>query len=54
MRQRLITGFVAGVVAALVGVGISAWLKSDQMVGIVLVTSLIGFFFGLVFKLRTV
>lgn len=52
MKQRLITAFVAAAIAAVVGVGISIWIKSDQMPGIVLVTSLIGFLFGLVFKFR--
>ncbi len=54
MKARLIQALIAAVVAGVVGVGIAIRMKSDQMVGIVIGAALLGFFFGLVFKMRVV
>jgi hypothetical protein len=52
MNNRLISAVAVALVSALAGVGITLWLKSNQMIGIVAVSSIVGFFFGLFFKFR--
>jgi VIT1/CCC1 family predicted Fe2+/Mn2+ transporter len=54
LKARLIQAVIAASVAAVVGVGVSIWIKSDQMLGIVIGTALVGFIFGLAFKIRAV
>jgi hypothetical protein len=54
VQQRLLTAGGTAIVAGLAGAGVALWLKSDQMLGIVIVASLIGFFLGLLFKFRIV
>jgi hypothetical protein len=55
MAQRLRTALIVGGLAALVGVGVAIYLRQqDQMLGIALVTGLVGFGLGLVFKFRVV
>jgi phosphotransferase system glucose/maltose/N-acetylglucosamine-specific IIC component len=53
MKRRFVAAFIAGAIGA--GVGVAIAFQQDQranMLGIALATGLIGFFFGLVFKLR--
>lgn len=52
MKQRLTRGVIVAAVAAVASVGVSVWLKSDQMTGIVLTGSLVGFILGVLFRLR--
>jgi len=54
MQQRLLTGLGVAVVAGIAGAAVALWIKPDQMLGIVIVTSLIGFGLGLAFKFRVV
>lgn len=50
MKARLIQALIVALISAIAGVGVTFWLKSNQMVGIVIASSLMGFFFGLIFK----
>ena len=55
MAQRLRTALIVGFLAALVGVGVAVYTQQQgQMLGIALVTGLVGFGLGLVFKFRIV
>ena len=54
MKARLIQAGVVALVGAAVGVAVSLQVKSDQMLGIVIASALVGFFFGLAFKIRPV
>jgi hypothetical protein len=53
-QQRLLTGLGVAVVAGIAGAVVALSVKPDQLVGIVIVTSLIGFVLGLAFKFRVV
>jgi hypothetical protein len=52
MKQKLKTALVVAVLAGIAGAGVAVWQKSEPMTGIVIVivTSIVGFFFGLVFR----
>jgi hypothetical protein len=50
MKKRLITAVGTAAIGAAVGVGVTLWMQTGHMAGIVIVTSLVGFFFGLLFK----
>jgi hypothetical protein len=52
MSNRLARALITSAVAAAVGVGVALWQKPDFCLQIALIASLIGFFFGLVFKFR--
>jgi hypothetical protein len=54
MQQRLLTALGVGLIAGIAGAAVALWIKSDQLLGIVIATTLIGFFLGLVFKFRVV
>jgi hypothetical protein len=46
LTQALIVAAVAG------AAGVAVWRKSDQMLGIVIATAVVGFILGLLFKFR--
>jgi len=52
MQQRLLTGLGVAVVAGIAGALVALSVKPDQLTGIVIITSLIGFVLGLAFKFR--
>jgi hypothetical protein len=53
MRQRLLTALIVATIAVAVGVGVAIYTKQTaNLLGICLVTGLIGFVFGLVFRFR--
>lgn len=53
MKRRLATAVITGGIGAGVGVGVAIWQGLNaHMLGIVLATGLVGFFFGLILKFR--
>ncbi len=54
MKKRLIQGVVFGVLAGIGGVAVALWHKPDQMVGIVIATSLVGFVLGFLFEFKLI
>lgn len=55
MKTRLMTAVITGLCGAGVGVAVAVWQGlNNHMLGIALVTGLVGLFFGLVFKFRVV
>jgi hypothetical protein len=54
MKKRLLTALGVALVAGIGGAGVALWLESDQMLGIVIVTSLVGCGLGLTFKFSVV
>ena len=55
MKTRLITAVITGFIGTGVGIAVAIWQGlNNHMLGIALVTGLVGFFFGLVFKFRVV
>ena len=54
MKQRLPAALSVAVLAGLIGLGVAIWIGSDHLVGIVIVSAVIGFVFGLFFKFRIV
>jgi hypothetical protein len=52
MKVRLITALISGTIGAGVGVAVALWQVPDYLVSISIAMALIGFMFGLVFKLQ--
>jgi hypothetical protein len=52
MKQRLKQAGIMAAIGAAVGVGLSLYMKSDQMLGITIACALVAFFFGFAFKLQ--
>lgn len=53
MKRRIITAVATGALGVAGGVGVALWQnKEAHVLGIVLVTGIVGFLFGLVFELK--